>query len=150
MTHPTVPVLAAALAVGEIVECSGSELLDAFIAGFEVECKIAETIKPDHYRRGFHTTGTIGAFGAFAASGRLLGVGELEMRHALGIVASLTSGIRVNFGTMTKPLHAGMAASNGVTASLLANQGFTADKNALDGRWGFMEMGGAGTRTGTV
>jgi 2-methylcitrate dehydratase PrpD len=145
MTHPTVPVLAAGLAVGEIVGCSGGDLLDAFIVGFEVECKIAEAIKPDHYRRGFHSTGTIGAFGAFATSGRLLGLSELELRHALGIVASLTSGIRVNFGTMTKPLHAGMAASNGVTASMLAMRGFTADENALDGRWGFMEILGHGS-----
>ncbi len=145
MTHPTVPVLAASLAVGETVECSGGDLLDAFIAGFEVECKIAETIKPDHYRRGFHSTGTIGAFGAFAASGRLLGLREQGLRHALGITASLTSGIRVNFGTMTKPLHAGMAASNGVTASTLAMRGFTADLNALDGRWGFMEILGHGS-----
>ena len=144
MTHPTVPVLAAALAIGEATGCSGWELVEAFIVGFEVECKIAEAIKPDHYRRGFHSTGTIGAFGAFAASGRLLGLGELELRHALGIVASLTSGIRVNFGTMTKPLHAGMAASNGVTASMLAMRGFTADENALDGRWGFMEILGGG------
>lgn len=145
MTHPTVPVLAAALAIGEVTGCSGRELVEAFIVGFEVECKIAEAIKPDHYRRGFHSTGTIGAFGAFAASGRLLGLGELELRHALGIVASLTSGIRVNFGTMTKPLHAGMAASNGVTASMLAMRGFTADENALDGRWGFMEILGHGS-----
>ena len=145
MTHPTVPVLAAALAIGEATGCSGWELVEAFIVGFEVECKIAEAIKPDHYRRGFHSTGTIGAFGAFAASGRLLGLGELELRHALGIVASLTSGIRVNFGTMTKPLHAGMAASNGVTASMLAMRGFTADENALDGRWGFMEILGHGS-----
>ena len=144
MTHPTVPVLAAALAIGEATGCSGRELVEAFIAGFEVECKIAEAIKPDHYRRGFHSTGTIGAFGAFTASGRLLGLGEPELRHALGIVASLTSGIRVNFGTMTKPLHAGMAASNGVTASMLAKRGFTADENALDGRWGFMEILGGG------
>jgi 2-methylcitrate dehydratase PrpD len=144
LTHPTVPLLAATIATGELVECSGLDLLDAFIVGFEVECKLAETIKPSHYKRGFHTTGTIGAFGAFAASGKLLKLGETELRHALGIVASLTSGIRVNFGTMTKPLHAGMAASNGVTASLLAQRGFTADKNALDGRWGFMEILGHG------
>jgi 2-methylcitrate dehydratase PrpD len=145
MTHPTVPVLAAALAVGEIERCSGSDLLNAFIAGFEVECKIAEAIKPDHYRKGFHSTGTIGAFGAFAASGRLLELDELELRHAIGIVASLTSGIRVNFGTMTKPLHAGMAASNGVTACMLAMRGFTSDENALDGQWGFMEILGNGS-----
>lgn len=144
LTHPTVPVLAAALAVGEEVDCSGSEFLEAFIAGFEVECKLAEAIKPEHYTRGFHTTGTIGAFGASAASSRLLGLDEEETRCALGITASMSSGIRANFGTMTKPLHAGMAASNGVIAATLAERGFTADRNALDGRWGFMNILGHG------
>jgi 2-methylcitrate dehydratase PrpD len=144
LTHPTVPVLAAALAVVEKTDCSGDEFLDAFVAGFEVECKLAEAIKPEHYRRGFHTTGTMGAFGAFAASGRLLGLDEEEYRHALGITASLSSGIRVNFGTMTKPLHAGMAASNGVTACMLAKRGFTSDRNALDGPWGYMQILGDG------
>ena len=144
LTHPTVPVLAAALAVGEVERCSGGELLEAFIAGFEVECKLAEAIKPEHYKRGFHTTATIGTFGALAASSRLMGLDEEGLRHALGIGASLSSGIRANFGTMTKPLHAGMAASNGITACLLAERGFTADENALDGRWGFMEILGGG------
>jgi 2-methylcitrate dehydratase PrpD len=144
LTHPTVPVLAAAMAVGETVGCSGKELLDAFIAGFEVECKLAEAIYPEHYMRGFHTTGTIGAFGAFAASGRLLDIKEDKLRHALGITASLSSGIRANFGTMTKPLHAGMAAFNGVTACMLASREFTSDDNALDGHWGFMKILGGG------
>jgi len=144
MTHPTVPVLAAALAVGEEVGCSGGEFLDAFIAGFEVECKLAEAIDPQHYRRGFHSTGTIGAFGACAAASWLMGLGEEEARYAIGITSSLTSGIRVNFGTMTKPLHAGMAASNGVTAARLGAKGFTSDLNALDGRWGFMQILGGG------
>ncbi|NIW51522.1 MAG: MmgE/PrpD family protein, partial [Candidatus Korarchaeota archaeon] len=66
LTHPTVPVLAASLAVAEMIDCSGLELVDAFIAGFEVECKLAEAIRPEHYRRGFHTTATIGIFGACA------------------------------------------------------------------------------------
>lgn len=150
LTHPTVPVLAAALAVGENVRCSGGEFLEAFIAGFEVECKLAETIKPEHYKRGFHTTGTIGAFGAAAASSRLLGLNEKELRHALGITASMAAGIRANFGTMTKPLHAGMAASHGVVACLLAKEGFTADTNVLDGRWGFMEILGQGADTDKI
>ena len=144
LTHPTVPVLGAALAVGEKVGCSGKEFLEAFIAGIEVECKLAEAIKPEHYKRGFHTTGTIGTFGANAASSKLLGLKGGELRFALGITASMGSGIRANFGTMTKPLHAGMAASNGVIASLLAERGFTADRNALDGRWGFMNILGHG------
>ncbi|MCJ7761176.1 MmgE/PrpD family protein, partial [Candidatus Bathyarchaeota archaeon] len=144
LTHPTTPVLAAALAVGEKTACSGRDFLEAFIAGFEVECKLAEAMNPEHYRRGFHTTGTIGAFGACAASGKLLGLVEEELRHALGITASLSSGIRANFGTMTKPLHAGRAASNGVTACLLAKRGFTADEDSLDGRWGFLSILGHG------
>jgi len=133
MTHPTVPVLAAALAVGEEKGSSGSEVLEAFVAGFEVECKLAETIKPAHYWKGFHTTATIGA------------LNEDELKASLGITASLTSGIRANFGTMTKPLHAGMAASNGVTACLLGREGFTANMSALDGRWGFMQITAGGS-----
>ncbi len=144
LTHPTVPALAAALAVGEATGCSGRELLDAFISGFEVECKLAEAIKPEHYRRGFHTTATIGTFGALASSCRLMGLKEEELRHALGIAASLASGIRANFGTMTKPLHAGMASHNGIVAAMLGDGGFTADRNALDGRWGFMAILGGG------
>ncbi len=144
LTHPTVPVLAAALAVGEQVSCSGSELIEAFITGFEVECKMAEAINPKHYRRGFHTTATIGAFGAFAAAATLMGLRGEELRCGLGITASLASGIRVNFGTMTKPLHAGRAAMNGVTAMTLAEMGFTADQNALDGQWGFFQVLGDG------
>ncbi|MCW4038585.1 MAG: MmgE/PrpD family protein [Candidatus Bathyarchaeota archaeon] len=144
LTHPTVPVIASALAIGETLDCSGRELLEAFIAGFEVECKLAEAIKPEHYTRGFHTTGTIGAFGAAAASSRLLGLEEDEVRYALGMTASMSSGIRVNFGTMTKPLHAGMAASNGVVTCTLAKKGYTADREALDGPWGFMNVLGQG------
>jgi 2-methylcitrate dehydratase PrpD len=144
LTHPTVPVLASALATGETMDCSGRELLEAFIVGFEVECKLAEAIKPEHYTQGFHTTGTIGAFGAAAASSRLLGLDEEELRFALGMTASMSSGIRVNFGTMTKPLHAGMAASNGVVACMLAKKGYTADRESLDGRWGFMNVLGHG------
>jgi 2-methylcitrate dehydratase PrpD len=144
MTHPTVPVLAAALAVGEENGSSGMEVLEAFVTGFEVECKLAETIKPAHYWKGFHTTATIGTFGAYAATGALLQLNEDELRASLGIAASLSSGIRANFGTMTKPLHAGMAASNGVTACLLGREGFTANMSALDGRWGFMEITAGG------
>ncbi len=145
MTHPTVPVLAAALAVGEERGSSGREVLEAFVAGFEVECKLAETIKPAHYWKGFHTTATIGAFGAYAAVGTLFDLNEDALKASLGITASLTSGIRANFGTMTKPLHAGMAASNGVIACLLGKEGFTANMSALDGRWGFMEIMAGGS-----
>jgi 2-methylcitrate dehydratase PrpD len=144
LTHPTVPVLAASLAIGERRGVSGQAFLEAFLTGFEVECKIAEAINPSHYQRGFHSTGTIGTFGAAASTARLLNLSPAATAHALGIAASMSAGIRVNFGSMTKPLHAGRAAENGVTAAELASRGFTAGDDGLDGEWGFFQVLGGG------
>ena len=115
LTHPTVPPLMAALAVGERQCVSGRQFLEAFLTGFEVETKISEAIHPAHYKQGFHSSGTVGTFGAMAATAKLLGLNPSQVGHALAIAASSASGIRVNFGTMTKPLHVGRAAQNGVT-----------------------------------
>ncbi|MFQ5895570.1 MAG: MmgE/PrpD family protein [Nitrospinota bacterium] len=144
LTHPTVPVLAAALAVGEDLGASGRELLAAFCVGFEVECKVAETIRPEHYTRGFHSTGTLGVFGAVTAAAKLMELDEAHLRAALGIAASESAGVRANFGTMTKPYHCGRAAENGVVAARLAAKGFTADPDILDGPWGFFQVAGGG------
>ncbi|MCZ6665980.1 MAG: MmgE/PrpD family protein, partial [Gammaproteobacteria bacterium] len=116
----------------------------AFATGFEVECKISEWMYPDHYLRGMHSSGTVGTFGAFAASAKLLGLSRGQLRHGFGIAASMAAGIRCNYGTMTKPLHVGRAAENGVTAAVLAKKGFTANQDALDGRWGFFAVHGRG------
>jgi 2-methylcitrate dehydratase PrpD len=140
MTHPTVPPLAAALALGERLDVSGATLLEAFAVGFEVECKIADAIHPNHYKKGFHSSGTIGTFGAMAAAAKLLGLDATAIQHALAIAASLSSGIRVNFGTMTKPLHVGRAAHNGIVAAELAARGFTGGGEGLDGPWGFFQV----------
>src|SRR5439155_1506135 len=142
LTHPTVPALSASLAVGERLGVSGRVFLEAFLVGFEVECKIAEAINPSHYQRGFHSTGTIGTFGAAASAARLMKLSPMQTAHTLGIAASMSSGIRVNFGSMTKPLHAGRAAENGVTAAEPASRGFTAGDDALDGEWGFCQVHG--------
>jgi len=150
LMHPTVPPLASALAVSELVASEGErpvdgrEFLTAFNAGFEVGCKIAESINPDHYIRGFHTSGTIGTFAAATTSAKLLGLDQTGTAQAIGIAASMASGIRANFGTMTKPLHVGRAAENGVTAALLAREGFSANSEALDGRWGYLVVAGRG------
>jgi 2-methylcitrate dehydratase PrpD len=144
LTHPTVPVLASSLAMGERLDASGRAFLEAFLTGFEVECKIAEAIDPSHYVRGFHSTGTIGTFGAAASAAKLLKLTPQQTAHALGIAASMSSGIRVNFGSMTKPLHAGRAAENGLTAAELAERGFTAGDDGLDGEWGFFQVTGGG------
>ena len=140
LTHPTLPPLCAALAVGERRRTTGLQFMEAFLTGFEVECKIAEAIHPDHYKKGFHSSGTIGTFGAMAATARLLGLGPEATANAVAIAASLAGGIRANFGTMTKPLHVGRAAQNGVMAAELASHGFTGARDGLDGPWGFFQI----------
>ncbi|MGE0593926.1 MAG: MmgE/PrpD family protein [Vicinamibacterales bacterium] len=140
LTHPTVPPLVAALAVGEQRRVSGRQFLEAFLTGFEVECKIAEAIHPNHYKKGFHSSGTVGTFGAAVATAKLLGLGKDVLPHMLAIAASSAAGIRVNFGTMTKPLHVGRAAQNGVVAAELAARGFTGGHDALDPPWGFFQV----------
>ena len=137
LTHPTVPPMVAALAVGERQHASGAAFLEAFLTGFEVECKIAEAVSPAHYRKGFHSSGTVGTFGAAVAAAKLLGLDGDRIAHTLAIAASSASGIRVNFGSMTKPLHVGRAAQNGVVAAELAARGFTGGRDALDPPWGF-------------
>jgi 2-methylcitrate dehydratase PrpD len=139
LTHPTMPPLVAALAVGEPLRISGQRMLEAFLTGFEVECKISEAIHPDHYKKGFHSSGTVGTFGAAVAAGKLIGLDAAQTAHMLAIAASSASGIRVSFGSMTKPLHVGRAAQNGVTAAELAARGFTGGKDALDPPWGFFQ-----------
>ena len=144
LTHPTVPALAAALAVAERRHASGAGFLEAFLVGFEVECKIAEAIDPDHYNHGFHSTGTIGTFGAAAAAAKLMRLPPAQVRHMLTIASSMSSGIRVNFGSMTKPLHSARAAENGIVAAELASRGFTGGDDGLDGQWGFFQVFGGG------
>ena len=145
LTHPTIPPLSSALVMTEkIGGVEGKTFMVAFLTGFEVECKISEWMLPQHYLRGMHSSGTVGTFGAYAAAAKLLRLTGDKLRSGFGIAASLAAGIRCNFGTMTKPLHVGRAAENGVTAALLAERGFTADPDALDGPWGFYAVHGGG------
>ncbi len=137
LTHPTVPVLAALLSVGERRRSSGKDILEAYILGVEVECRIADAIHPRHYQSGFHSTATMGGLGAAMAVGKLLKLREEALTRTLGLAASMASGLRENFGTMTKPLHAGRAAENGVTAAQLAAKGFTSARNILEAKRGF-------------
>lgn len=145
LTHPSVPPLTAALVIAQrLGNVTGEQLMLSFQTGFEFECKISEWMLPKHYRRGNHSSGTVGTFGAAAAAAKLLGLKGDKLAHCIGMAASFAAGIRCNFGTMTKPLHVGRAAENGVTAALLAARGFTADPAALDGPWGFLQVMGEG------
>jgi 2-methylcitrate dehydratase PrpD len=138
LAHPSAPLVAAAIAAGEVAAAGGRALLDAYVAGFEIEARLGRTMNPRHYQRGWHCTSTLGTIGAAAASARLLGLEAGVAAHALAIAASEASGLKENFGTMVKPLHAGLAARNGLLAALLARAGFTASAHALDGTQGFL------------
>jgi 2-methylcitrate dehydratase PrpD len=144
LTHPTAPALSAALALGEARSLSGRELMVAYHVGVEVECKIAEAIAPRHYDEGFHSTGTCGTIGAAAAAAKVTGLDLHQTLHAMGIAASEAAGLRENFGTMTKPLHAGRAAESGIVAAELAALGWTAAEQILEAPRGFFRAAGGG------
>src|SRR5918992_2499046 len=136
LTHPTTPVLGATSAVAELIGASGQDLLTAYVAGVEVACRTSDASNPRHYQKGFHSTGTFGAIGAVAGAGKLLRLTNEQMLYALGVAASMSGGYRENFGTMTKPLHAGRAAEAGVFAGRLAADGFTGAHNILEAKRG--------------
>jgi 2-methylcitrate dehydratase PrpD len=139
LAHPSCALVPCVLAVGELTGASGAAVLDAYVAGFEVECRLGLVMNPRHYHeRGWHCTSTIGTLGAAAAAARLLRLNPSTTVHALGIAASLACGFKENFGSMVKPLHAGMAARNGVTAARLAESGFTASEKAIEGPQGYL------------
>lgn len=138
--HPSAVLAPTVFAVAPLSAASGRELIDAYIVGFEFMGKLGRALNTQHYKRGWHTTGTFGALSAAAAAGRLLGLTEPQMTMALGIAASSASGLRASFGSMTKPLHAGQAARNGVLAALLARQGFSASAEAIEHRYGYLNV----------
>ena len=112
--HPSAPVLTALLALGDAIGAHGRDVLNAFVAGFETEIRIAKAVNFHHYKKGWHPTATLGVFGAAAACARLLSLEEKQIASALSMSASMSSGLKANFGTMTKPLHVGNCARSGV------------------------------------
>ena len=144
LTHPTAPCLPAAFAEAQVMHRSGREFLAAYLVGLETECKIAEAISPRHYQHGFHSTATCGPFAAAGAAGRLRQFDRELLERALGIAASQSGGLRENFGTMTKPFHAGRAAESGIIACDLSEMGWTATNAILEAPRGFFQAHGGG------
>ncbi len=136
--HPTVPVAPVVFALGEHLERSGSELLTAFIAGVDTECILGRYAGPSHYAKGWHATGTLGTFGAAAAASLLRKLDTPTTAAALGIAGTQAAGLKAQFGTMCKPLHAGHAASTGVQAAGLAEREFSSRLDILEANQGFM------------
>src|SRR5437773_8015741 len=139
MAHPSCALVPSILAAGELTSASGSAVLDAYIVGFEVECRLGLIMNPRHYHeRGWHCTSSIGTLGAAAAAARLLRLDATSTVHALGIAASTACGLKENIGSMVKPLHAGMAARNGLMAARLAKAGFLASERSIDRPQGYL------------
>ncbi len=138
--HPAGPIASGLLAMAETRKITGREFMHAFILGVEVECRIGNSVYPEHYDRGWHITGTAGVFGAAAAAGKILGLSVQQMTWALGIAATQSSGLREMFGTMCKSFHPGRAAQNGTMAAYLAAQDFTSSDRGIEAPRGFANV----------
>lgn len=138
--HCGAVLLAAAWATVAATGGGGAELVDAFLAGYRVDYLMGVVLAHSHYRRGWHATSSIGTIGAAASAARAMGLDEVEVRAALGIAASLAGGLRTNFGTSTKALHAGFAARHGIQAARLAAAGARSSASWLTGPCGMIDV----------
>lgn len=144
--HPSVMLIPPILALAEHVGATGRDLALAYVVGYETECRIARGVHFHHYDKGWHPTATLGIFGTVASAARLLHFTAEQTAMAIGLAASLASGLKANFGTMTKPLHVGHAARNGLFAALMVQHGFTANPASLQAKQGFLDVfNGPGT-----
>ncbi len=158
LAHPSTPLVAAGLAAAELADAGGAALLDAYCVGFEIEAVLGRVMNPTHYAQGWHATATLGTIGAAATAVRLLGQDAQTAACSMAIAASEASGLKESFGTMVKPLQAGLAGRNGVLAALLAEAGLVASERAVDGPQGLLvamqarrhELGDAGAALGRV
>ena len=136
--HPSTVLVPAILAEGEALGASGRDMLAAYVAGYETWAELAWRDPGHHHRKGWHPTGIFGPIGAAAACASLRRLDAQRTTHALALAASQSSGIMANFGTMTKPFHAGRSAHSGLFAARLAELGFTASPDALEHPQGFL------------
>ncbi len=136
-SHLFAAIFPSLLATAESQGASGEKILESFVIGHEVSMRVGEAITPGWIEAGWHGTSLFGIFGAAMGCAKLLKLNPEQIRIALGIAASMASGIATNFGYLTKPMHAGMAAERGLTAAQMARIGFTSNPNALDGAHGF-------------
>lgn len=138
--HPSLLVYASILSVAEYEKLSGKEIILSFLLGTEVMAKIGMSLNPSHYLKGWHSTSTIGVIGSAVAVGKLYGFDKEKFNTLIGLVSSMMSGIRKNFGTMTKSLHVGNAARTGVEAAQLVRKGFTASHTTFNFPEGVIEL----------
>lgn len=140
--HPSAPILSAIAPLAEKLKSSGKEVITAYSIGTEVMIRIGQVMGIRHYNLGWHATDTLGTIGATAACSYLLHLNAEQCFHAIAIAASMTGGLQKNFGSMTKSLHVGLAASHGIQAAMLAEQGFTGNRDIFGKRGFFMAFSG--------
>ncbi|MBV7483216.1 MmgE/PrpD family protein [Bordetella sp. BOR01] len=136
IAHPSSPLVSALLPLAQVHDLPGRSLIEAYSVGFEVGVALGRAANPALYEKGWHVTRVLGVVGATAACCRLLGLPLERTVAALGIAATMASGLRQNFGTMTMGLHVGLTARDAVHATLLAQSGMSADAAGLDGKYG--------------
>jgi len=139
MGQPTAPIIPAIFALGEALGASGRQLIEAYVVGYEVTARLVHSLRESNHD-GWHAPNTVGSFGASAACSKLLGLNAGQVEMALGMSASMAGGVVANFGTMTKPLHVGFGARNGVLAAKLAAGGYTANGKAIESGFGFYKV----------
>ena len=142
--HPSVALLPALVGLAEAIDADGAELACAYVAGFEVICKLSKAMAVRHYARGWHSTSSIGTIGAAVACARLLQLDARQTVHGIGLAVSQAAGSRANFGTHAKSFQAGHANAAGLRAALLASEGFDAAAGALDEAFGYMDLYASG------
>ena len=140
LCHVSSPIMPVIFALGEHKHIGGEDCIAAFVSAFETSARVGMAMGPDHYNAGWHSTSTMGRLGAAAAAGKLLGLNEKQMRRAIGIAATQSSGFTVVFGTMCKPFHPGKAAMDGILSALLAEKGFDSPENILEIEKGFCQV----------
>jgi len=140
--HPSCVLVPTIISLGEYKKATGKQCILSYVAGYEAACKISARMGWEHYKKGWHSTGTIGCIAASAAASKLLNLNAKQVSAAIGIAASNSSGLQQNFGTMTKSWHAGHAAMTGILSALAAEKGYTSSPNIFEGETGFIKIFG--------
>ena len=148
MSHPSAALVPAILALAENRGASGIDCLDAYLVGFEVQARLGEAMNLVHYKRGWHTTLSLGSMSVAAACARLMRLDTKQTAMAISLATSMAGGSKRQFGSMAKPLHAGLAAKNGLVAAQLAASGVTGVDEPLEERWGYIDLMAGDTAPG--
>ena len=149
-THATAVLAPALFGLADAERQSGRAVLDAYIVGLELQARIGRLLQPGHYRQGWHATATIGAIGAAGACARMLGCDADGILASMSIATSMAGGSKKQFGSMMKPVHAGLAAKNAVVAARMAQAGISGNVDPFDGDWSFIDLFGGYNDEDTV